>query len=154
MIFVTKRPAKRKFELLHDKYLMLKVAYDILGDTHLAKNAVHEAFIKLAKNMNKVGEVSTRETKRYLLTIVKNTSIDIYRKRTLQMQNEIYVDELGESDTPLTYVESDMDNRILEILKSLLVKYRDVFILKYANRLDNDEMLYQYMPIVDEAAYS
>ncbi len=133
---------KRKFEILYNQYkhLMLKVAYDVLKDTHLAEDAVHEAFIKLAKNMSKVGEVSARETKRYLITIIKNTSINIYNKRKSQLQHEIYVDELGESETPLTYMDSDIDRGFFEILNNLPIKYRDVFILKYANRLDNDEI--------------
>ncbi len=133
---------KRKFELLYEgyKFLMMKVAYDVLADEYLAEDAVHEAFVKLAKNMSKVGEVKARETKRYLITITKNASIDIYRKRSIQMQHEIYVDEWKECDMHPTYIESDIDDRILSILTGLPVKYRDVFILKYASRLDNNEI--------------
>lgn len=56
------------------------------------------------------------------------------------MKREIFVDELSESELPLTYVETDMDNRVLDILKNLPVKYRDVFLLKYSSELDNDEI--------------
>lgn len=77
---------KRKFVILYEKYrhLMLKVAYDVLRDNYLAEDAVHEAFIKVAKNMEKIGE-----TKRYLITITKNSTIDIYRKRSSWMKREI-----------------------------------------------------------------
>ena len=53
------------------------------------------------------------------------------------MQKEIYVDELGEENAPLNYMETDVENEILEILKNLPVKYRDVFLLKYSSNLDN-----------------
>lgn len=133
---------KRKFVVLYEKYryLMMKVAYDVLRDNYLAEDAVHEAFIKVAKNMARIGDVNTKETKRYLITITKNAIIDIYRKRRIQMNREIFVDELGEDDLPLSYMETDIDNRILDILKNLPVKYRDIFILKYSSKLDNDEI--------------
>lgn len=133
---------KRKFVILYQKYkyLMMKVAHDVLGDSYLTEDAVHEAFIKIALNMSKVGEVDALETKRYLITITKNTTIDIYRKRSNQMKREIFIDELGENEEPLTYVETDVDNHILDILKNLPVRYRDVFLLKYSSKLDNDEI--------------
>ena len=37
-------------------------------------------------------------------------------------------------------METEVDEGILEILKDLPVKYRDVFLLKYANEMDNDEI--------------
>ena len=128
---------KRKFVILYENYrhLMLKVAYDVLRDNYLAEDAVHEAFIKVAKNMEKIGE-----TKRYLITITKNSTIDIYRKRSSWMKREIFVDELSESDVPLTFLETETDNRVLDILKDLPVKYRDVFLLKYSSKLENSEI--------------
>lgn len=133
---------KRRFVILYEKYryLMMKVAYDILGDNYLAEDAVHESFIKIAKSMSKVGDVNAQETKRYLITITKNSSIDIYRKRGLQMKREIFVDELDENEVPSTYIETEMDNGIIDILKNLPTKYRDVFLLKYSSKLDNSEI--------------
>ena len=133
---------KRKFVILYEKYkyLMLKVAFDVLKDNYLAEDAVHEAFIKVSKNMEKIGDVDTRETKRYLITITKNATIDIYRKRSIQMKREIYIDELGENDMALAFLETEMDNRVLDILIGLPVKYRDVFLLKYSNNLENSEI--------------
>ena len=126
---------KQKFVILYETYrhLMMKVALNVLKDTFLAEDAVHEAFIKIAKNMEKIGEIDATATKRYLLTITKNATIAIYRKRNHQFQREIYVDEL-------TYAETDVDDGILDILRCLPVKYRDVFLLKYSGNMDNDEI--------------
>ena len=85
--------------------------------------------------MEKIGE-----TKRYLITITKNSTIDIYRKRSSWMKREFFVDELSESDVPLTFLETETDNRVLDILKDLPVKYRDVFLLKYSSKLENSEI--------------
>ena len=56
------------------------------------------------------------------------------------MKRENYLDELGENDMPLAYLETEMDNRVLDILIGLPVKYRDVFLLKYSNNLENSEI--------------
>lgn len=56
------------------------------------------------------------------------------------MKREIFVDELEENEEPFTYIETDIDNRTLDILKNLPVKYRDVFLLKYSSKLENNEI--------------
>lgn len=133
---------KRKFVILYEKYrcLMMKVAYDVLHDNYLAEDSVHEAFLKVSQNMDKIGGVDAMETKRYLITVTKNATIDIYRKRSTRMKREILLDELGENDMPLTYMETDVDNRVLDIIKKLPVKYRDVFLLKYSSKMENREI--------------
>lgn len=40
----------------------------------------------------------------------------------------------------MTYAETNVDDGILDILRRLLVKYRDVFLLKYSGNMDNDEI--------------
>lgn len=133
---------KGKFAILYEKYryLMRKVALDILHDYFLAEDAVHNAFINLAMHMDNIGEPESLQTKRYLITIAKNASIDIYRKRNLQMQREIYMDELGEENQSMAYMETDLDNDVLDILKNLPIKYRDIFLLKYSANLKNSEI--------------
>lgn len=133
---------KRKFVILYEKYkfLMQKVAMDVLHDSYFAEDAVHNAFMKLAKHMGDIGATESLSTKRYLITITKNAAIDIYRKRNSQIHKEIYIDELGEEELPLTYIETDIDNQILDVLKNLPVKYRDIFLLKYAAQLENREI--------------
>lgn len=142
LLLIDAEEDKRKFVILYEKYryLMLKVANDVLNDSFLAEDAVHNAFIKIAKNIDRIGNIESKETKRYLITITKNCTIDIYRKRYKQMKKEIYIDELGGKETLLVYLECDIDNRILDILKNLPIKYRDVFLLKYSSRMENNEI--------------
>lgn len=133
---------KGKFAVIYEKcrYLMQKVAMDILHDRFLAEDAVHNAFMNLAMHMEDIGEPESLRTKRYLITIAKNAAIDIYRKKKVQMRREIYMDELGEDALPMTYMETDLDNDVLDILKKLPVKYRDIFLLKYSAHLENSEI--------------
>lgn len=133
---------KGKFACLYEKYkyLMWKIAMDVLNDRFSAEDAVHNAFINLAMHMEDIGEPDSLKTKRYLITVAKNAAIDIYRKKSRRMKREIYIDELGEEDLPIAYMETDSDNDVLDILKNLPIKYRDVFLLKYSAHLENSEI--------------
>ena len=133
---------KSRFAILYEKYknLMWKVAMDVLYDRFSAEDAVHNAFINLAMHMDDIGELDSLKTKRYLITVAKNAAIDIYRKKNIRIKREIYMDELGEEDLPITYMETDLDNDVLDILKKLPIKYRDIFLLKYSANLENSEI--------------
>ena len=133
---------KRKFVVIYETYrcFMMKIAFDVLKDDHMAEDAVHEAFVKVAENMDQIEETESLRTKRYLATIVKNTAIDIYRKRKRTFGREISADDPDIYNGAVTYMETDVDNEILDILKNLPEIYRDVFLLKYSSCLDNREI--------------
>lgn len=133
---------ERKFVILYEKYryLMQKVAMDVLHDRFLAEDAVHNAFINLVMHLDDIGETESLQAKRYLITVVKNAAVDLYRKKKIQIQKEVYMDELNEENIPMTYIETDVENDVLDILKNLPVKYRDIFLLKYSAHMENSEI--------------
>lgn len=133
---------KRKFVILYEtyRYLMQKVAMDVLHDRFLAEDAVHNAFLNLVRHMGDIEELESRQTKRYLITVVKNAAVDLYRKKNKQMQREIYMEEWKEEDMPASYMETDIENIVLDVLKNLPAKYRDIFLLKYSAHMENCEI--------------
>ena len=133
---------KRKFVILYEnyRYLMLKVAVDILHDYQLAEDAVQEAFVRVAKHMENVGQPEETATKRYLITITKHAAIDLYRRRNRLQSREIYMDELPGETGQLTYMAPEEEHGVLDILKNLPPKYRDIFLLKYSAHLENREI--------------
>ena len=52
----------------------------------------------------------------------------------------MFVDELGENQLPVTYMHTDLENDLLDILKDLPPKYRDIFLLKYSSHMSNSEI--------------
>lgn len=133
---------KRKFVILYEKYryLMQKIALDVLQDSFLAEDAVHNAFVSLAYNLDKLDESEDIPTKLYLVACARNAAFDLYRKRRSQMKKETMLEEVIEKDGHATYIESDLENGVLDILKNLPLKYRDVFMLKYVNHMKNREI--------------
>lgn len=133
---------KDNFVVLYKKYrtLVQTVCYNILKDKHLAEDATHDAFIKLAKNMDKIKDVESRESKRYLITIAKNSAIDLYRKCYSRRLHEINFDEMDNLGRAAVYMNTDEDSSLVEILKHLPALYRDVLLLKYSNCYSNKDI--------------
>ena len=56
-------------------------AYKILHDEYLAEDAVHEAFLRLIRNRNKISNPSSREVRNYAYKTLKSAALDIYRRQ-------------------------------------------------------------------------
>lgn len=74
---------RSKFEQLYLEYrgLMFHVANKILRNEQDAEDMVHQAFLKVAENIEKIGDPKCPKTQSYIVTIVENQSIDLYRRR-------------------------------------------------------------------------
>ena len=57
---------------------MLYVAFQILGDTHEAEDAVQDAFIGIARNMGKLSRGEDGLNRSYVLTAAKNKNCSNY----------------------------------------------------------------------------
>lgn len=113
------------------KYLMFSVAMDVLGDKFSAEDAVQEAFLKIINNFNKIDDLNSNRTKRLIITITKNVSIDIYRKRRKQKEYELEIDRIVDLEHSDVYMIGE-DDRFSEI-EGLADKYKEVLILKYSS---------------------
>ena len=116
-----------RFERLYTTYrsLMFHKANEILGNTQDAEDAVHEAFLAIAKNFDRVSTSDHRETASFTVKIVTNKAIDIYRRKKKHPTTE-YTDALsGET------VELEADDDIARVLLKLPVRYRNFILLKY-----------------------
>ena len=74
---------KSKFERIYYRYrkLMFHVAMKILNNDADAEDAVHQAFVSVIENLNKVGVPELPETRCYVVTITERKAIDILRAK-------------------------------------------------------------------------
>ena len=130
------------FDEIYNRYCrdMLKAAYDVLRDPYLSEDAVHDAFLKLEKNMDKVGPAESMKTKHYMMTIVRNAAIDIYRKRRSFNEKEVSVDKIDEIGEPSYEDINDEKMDIRDAFSKLPDIYKEVVVLKYSCCIDNDEI--------------
>ncbi|MFA5153055.1 MAG: sigma factor, partial [Clostridia bacterium] len=74
---------KKKFEILYNTYCkkMFYVADSILHDIYESEDAVQNALMSLAVNIDKIEDVYSQSTFSYIMTIARNAAIDLSRKR-------------------------------------------------------------------------
>lgn len=127
---------KSKFVIIYEEYrdYMYRVAFSILHNVEDAEDAVHYAFVKIAENINKVGAPVCLKTKGYVVTIVRNRAIDIYRKKQAHPHIE-YRDALKG-----VQIDYDGDNRVTACIMKLNERQRNVLILKHHQGYDLREI--------------
>ncbi len=113
---------KRKFAELYERYryLMFKIAVDILHEHHLAEDALQEAFVRVAKHMECIGQLEETATKRYLITITKNAALA--EQGTSMEQTEYSFLDWGRE-----FGGIDEDIRVVTKDKSIFQKYMQTY---------------------------
>ena len=102
---------KSKFEQLYYKYrnTLFFAALNIVKNRTDAEDVLQNVFIKIAKNMNSVGDLESRKTLSYLLVITKNSAYDYMRKNF--KSEEIPLESIEE--------QADFDFSIEKMISSL-----------------------------------
>jgi len=116
-----------KFAALYDRHRkkMFFMAYEILENQDDAEDAVHQAFLAVIENLDKVGDVDSSETFAYLMIIVERKAIDIHRARRF-----LSFEEFDESFYTVEYpFPGDLGLEIL--LSGLSPLRRDLLLLRY-----------------------
>lgn len=116
-----------RFEQLYLEYrqLMFHVANNILRNEYDAEDAVHQAFLSVAKNMDKISDMNCVKTRTYLVTIAEHCAIDLYRARKRRATVPLNEEIAGlDFEAPHTSVLADA-------MAKLPARYRHVILLKY-----------------------
>ena len=130
---------KNKFTLLYEKYrkLMFYVANQILKDKYLSEDAVEQTFVKIIENIDNISDVDCHKTKSYIVIMVKNCAINLYRQRkshpTVSLDEDI---ELAD-DRPFEIDEADALTRSIARLPII---YKNILTLKYVQEFPNKEI--------------
>ena len=139
---------KRKFECIYLAYkqTMFYAANRILKDHHLSEDAVHQAFLRIIDNLNKIDENDCHKTRAFLVVVVEHISIDIYRKR--KREDMISYDEL-ELYIADTSQQNEMIDEVSSAILKLPVNYSTVLRLKYSQGY-NDAEISEILDITQE----
>jgi RNA polymerase sigma-70 factor (ECF subfamily) len=131
---------KNKFESLYLTYrkLMFHVANGILNDEGLAEDAVHQAFLKILKNFDKVGEISCHKTRSYVVIIVRNAAINMYNSR--KRHSAVSIEEAAFCAAEVNMERTDDLDSLAKAVLNLPVIYKDALKLKYVQGFSNSEI--------------
>lgn len=138
---------RSKFEQLYEKYkgLMFYVANQVLHNESDAEDAVHEAFVSLLKNLQKISDVERPETRSYVIVTAERKAIDVLRVR-----QRAPVLELNEAVRGLE-LPLPGDSGLADAMAKLPARYREVLLLRYDSGFSTREIA-QILDLKREAA--
>lgn len=139
MMMIDSPKDQLKFEKVYLTYkgLMYHTAYKILNNKEDSEDAVHNAFVKIAENISKIGEPVCPKTKVYVVTIVENKAIDLYRSNQ-KRKKVTYLDEAIGLSFDISEA-TGLDDCILK----LSPRYRQIIMLKYVQGFSCKEIAKQ-----------
>ena len=113
-----------------NEQLMYRVADKILHNRHDAEDAVHDAFVRVIKNISKFRKYSCKENISYLVIIVRGIALNMlsYSGRLAELDDEIPAHNSTE-DAALTRIEY---NEIVANINRLSPAMRDIAVLYFA----------------------
>ena len=134
-----------KIEELFKQYrgLMHHVARSVLTDSGHVEDAVSESFEKIIRNIDKIGDVIHPQTRAFVVTIVKNTAINIYKKNVrMKTEPEDEIDEILDDGLSVEdeVVYKEQVKTIRNYVDSLPASLREVLILSLFNEYSNKEI--------------
>lgn len=124
-------------EQLYTRYeqYMYKSAFGILHNRHDAEDAVHNAFMRIVKNIDNVMHIERSKIKSFIVIIIRNCAITIYRKKK---KDSLYdIDDENMPDVADTIdMEQDVLNRIerekiRSVLNGMKEDQKHILIMRY-----------------------
>ena len=128
------RLSTEQFEAVYGKYsdMLYRIALSHLMSKEDAEDAVHTAFIRIAKNIEIIND-DVGSLTGLMITMARNTAIDIYRKRSKQATVEL-TDDIEAPNT-----ETNLDESA-GCLEKLPERQKTILLLKYHYGYNNDEI--------------
>lgn len=99
-------------------------AYKILHDEYLAEDAVHEAFVRLIRNRDKIVDAESPAVRRYVYKTVKSAALDLYRRQKKHRERCLVFDESIENT--MVFEDEKLEIMPLSLIADLPPKYASV----------------------------
>lgn len=129
---------KEKLTGIYERYKnrMYITACRVLNDPYLAEDAVHEAFVAISKNLDKLPEADSISTASYAIKTARSRALNILRERVHEIPTLID-DESARRDEEIldSICEKENYSYIVSAILSLDEKYKDALSLYYLNEM-------------------
>lgn len=105
---------------------MYQAAYRILYDCAKAEDAVQDAFLKLMKGRVYFEDAASDDCKKYMITVIRHSAIDIYNRKKREQQFLCFLDEKADADK-LAFWQSPQESiDMKELISDLPPRYYKV----------------------------
>lgn len=106
---------------------MYYIAYTKLGNRFDAEDAVYEAFARAAENFGKILTIDRKKRGAYLDVIVRNVSVDMYRKRIkTPLQSEYDSEEIAAVSLEDEVIGRLSEERLMDFILTLPPAQREI----------------------------
>ena len=123
------------YQRYYDKLAAVAARY-FPNDPAAAEDAVHNAFVKVIRNFEKIKEIPGNQLPFWLVSIVKNESISLLRRRRPTVPFEDWADWEQEAE-----MGADLDyGRVLDLIRRMPETYRAVLELRFVEELEYREI--------------
>lgn len=131
---------KSLIEFLYTEYkqIMYKTAMSILHNDEDAEDAVHEAFLRVIKNISKFHRYSCNENVSYLVIIVRGIALNMLAKsnNTVTLSDNIPSEEDVEAKTEISITYE----QVVKNIESLSPALKNIATLRWVNDLSEKEI--------------
>lgn len=132
---------KSAFEKLYKEYRreMYGIAYSILHKKEDAEDAVHQAFLQISYDFDKIRSIPCHELRAYIVIIIRNASINIYNSNKKREERTIksYDDD---AVVEIDFFENFDFEVLVERISELPDIYKDVLFLRYVEEFSTKEV--------------
>lgn len=123
---------KYEFEEMYIKcrQQMYNLAYCILHNVQDAEDAVHQSFLTIANNYEKIKQKKCQDSPRYFVIICRNVSINMYNKnkRTAEHLTEINNNQVA---VDVDFLANIAYEQLMNVISTLPDSYKDVLYMHY-----------------------
>lgn len=136
---------KDRFVSLYQRYFqpLYSTAFEILKDHAASEDIVHETFLILIDNINKVDEQNPMKTWNYLATIVRHLCIDSLRKQKKTILYDMGTDNnwmIANDDIEAAFIGKEASELVKHLIQQMDYPYRQVLLLQYYNKMKGKDI--------------
>ncbi len=135
-----------KFQEIYESYRkqMWYTAKDILQDNHLAEDAVHDAFLGIAKNFSKVKSFNESGIRAYVITCAHNSALKYIKKNKtadiISIDGVFSLEDMKATEEMYEHETAELAASILEKMPPL---YSEVMYLRFIAEMTDKEIALQ-----------
>lgn len=142
--FIDDENDRSKFEIVYYAYRerMFIMAESVLHNRQDAEDAVHDTFIKIARNIKSIGEPKSAQTLSYVLKATKNTAINMNDKNR-SGNNRIYIDSFDNISDEAFFERLNISENYNEVVNAILQLddlYKDVLYYHFVQEMKVSEV--------------
>ena len=124
---------RRLYRTHHDRMMRMALRF-FPKDQKAAEDAVHESFLKIIENFPKISEISWEELGPYVVTIVKNVSLNMLKKQKRLVLTDDWAAFEGAEEP------SDGFGRLVALIRAMPETYRAVLEMRFVLEMEYREI--------------